>query len=102
MHFLKIEGFEVYGAENAIKALNFLEMPIDLVLSNPNFGDETGLDLLKAWKQEKPDVPYIVFAAGKSTKAAVEALKAGAYDYIIKPVDLDELVLVIRRALNEN
>ena len=100
MQLLKQEGFTIYGAENADKALSYVDENIDVVLTDLNMGDVSGIKLLQLWKQRKPDTQFIVFTGEKSTKTAVEAMKAGAYDYITKPVDTDELILLIRRALD--
>jgi len=100
MQLLKQEGFTIYGAENADKALSYVDENIDIVLTDLNMGDVSGIRLLQLWKQRKPDTQFIVFTGEKSTKSAVEAMKAGAYDYITKPVDTDELILLIRRALD--
>src|SRR4051812_36309582 len=99
MQLLKQEGFTIYGAENADKALGYVDENIDIVLTDLNMGDVSGIRLLQLWKQRNPDTQFIVFTGEKSTKSAVEAMKAGAYDYITKPVDADELIVVIRRAL---
>src|SRR6266516_2523809 len=99
MQLLKQEGFTIYGAENADKALGYVDENIDVVLTDLNMGDVSGIKLLQLWKQRKPDTQFIVFTGEKSTKSAVEAMKAGAYDYITKPVQPDEIVLLIRRAI---
>lgn len=96
---LKAEGFQVYGAENADKAMGYLDENIDVVLSDLNMGDVSGLDLLSLWKKKKPDTQFILLTGHTSVNTAVEAIKAGAYDYVIKPVNPDELILLIRRAI---
>src|SRR5215212_7991977 len=100
MQLLKSEGFTIYGAENADKAMGYLDENIDVVLSDLNMGDVSGIQLLQLWKQRKPDTQFILFTGEKSTKSAVDAMKAGAFDYIQKPVNADELILLIRRALD--
>src|SRR4051812_18824656 len=98
MQLLKQEGFTIYGAENADKALSYVDENIDVVLTDLNMGDVSGIKLLQLWKQRKPDTQFIVFTGEKSTKSAVEAMKSGAYDYLTKPINPDELVLLIKRA----
>src|SRR5258706_8994481 len=100
MQLLKQEGFNIYGAENADKVLSYVDENIDVVLTDLNMGDVSGIKLLQLWKQRKPDTQFIVFTGEKSTKSAVEAMKSGAYDYITKPIDPDELILLIHRALD--
>ena len=100
MQLLKAEGFTIYGAESADKALGYIDENIDVVLSDLNMGDVSGLDLLNLWKKRKPDTQFILFTGHSSINSAVEAIKAGAYDYVTKPVNPDELILLIRRAVD--
>jgi DNA-binding NtrC family response regulator len=99
MQLLKAEGFTIYGAENADKALGYIDENVDVVLSDLNMGDVSGIDLLNLWKRRKPDTQFILFTGHSSINSAVEAIKAGAYDYITKPVNPDELILLIKRAV---
>src|SRR5947208_4956014 len=62
-------------------------------------GDVSGLDLLQLWKKRRPDTQFILLTGHSSVNSAVEAIKAAAYDYVTKPVNPDELVLLIRRAI---
>jgi two-component system NtrC family response regulator len=59
----------------------------------------SGLELLDKARAEEPDLPVIVITAFRTIQSAVEAVKAGAYDYLTKPIDYDDLLLGIRRAL---
>src|SRR6476661_2170803 len=97
---LKSEGFTVYGAENADKAFSYVDEEINVVLSDLHMGDVSGIDLLNLWKQRKPDTHFIVLTGEPSSAAAVQAMKAGAYDYINKPINIEELSLVIKRAID--
>src|SRR5947208_8569173 len=97
---LKSEGFTVFGAESADKAFSYVDEHIDVVLSDLHMGDVSGIDLLNLWKQRKPDTHFIVLTGEPNAAAAVQAMKAGAYDYINKPVNLEELSLVIKRAID--
>jgi DNA-binding NtrC family response regulator len=99
MQLLKVEGFTVYGAESADKAMGYLDENVDVVLSDLNMGDVSGLDLLQLWKKRKSDTQFILFTGQSSIDSAVTAIKAGAYDYITKPVNPDELILLIRRSI---
>src|SRR5947207_11297861 len=96
---LKAEGFNVYGAENADKAIGYIDENIDVVLSDLQMGDVSGLDLLQLWKKRRPDTQFILLTGHSSVNSAVEAIKNGAYDYITKPVNPDELILLIKRAI---
>ncbi len=99
MQLLKREGFQVFGAENADKAIGYVGENIDVVLSDLHMGDVSGLDLLTLWKQKQPETHFIVVTGHSSIDSAVEAIKKGAYDYITKPVNPDELILLIKRAI---
>ncbi len=100
--FLKFKGFKVYGAESATKALNILEKDsIDLVLLDWKLPDEDGLSLLVKLKDKFPLTQVIMMTAFATVERAVEAMKRGAYHYLTKPLNLDELLLVIDRALRE-
>lgn len=96
---LKAEGFTVYGAENADKAMGYLEEGIDIVLSDLQMGDVNGITLLQLWKAKRPETQFILVTGHSSVSSAVEAMKAGAYDYVTKPVNPDELSLLMKRAV---
>jgi DNA-binding NtrC family response regulator len=96
---LKSEGFVVMGAESADKAISYIEENIDVVLSDLHMGDVSGIDLLQLWKKRRPETQFILLTGHSSIHSAVEAIKAGAYDYLTKPIIPDELILLIRRAM---
>jgi DNA-binding NtrC family response regulator len=70
----------------------------DLILCDLMLPDGSGLDLLREVKAQSPSVAVIMITAHTSTKSAVEALKAGAFDYIAKPFDIDELKIIVHNA----
>jgi DNA-binding NtrC family response regulator len=96
---LKAEGMTVSTAESADKAVGYLDENVDVVLSDLNLGELSGMDLLQLWKQKRPDAKIILVTGSTSVVTAVEAMRAGAFDYVIKPVNPVELVLLIRRAI---
>lgn len=96
---LRNQGFTVFSAESADKALSYIEEEIDVVLSDLYMGDVSGIDLLQLWKKRKPETLFILFTGHSSVDSAVEAIKAGAYDYLTKPVNPEELVILIGRAI---
>ncbi|HVU00953.1 MAG TPA: sigma-54 dependent transcriptional regulator [Polyangiaceae bacterium] len=97
----KKEGYEVVVADGAPAALSRIEAGgIDGIVTDLSLGKGgSGLDVLQAAKKAHPDVPVVLITAHGSEKIAVEAMKAGADDYVPKPFDNDELRLVVRRAL---
>ena len=70
----------------------------DLVLCDLIMPDGSGIELLKEVKAQSPSTPVIMITAHTSTKSAIEALKAGAHDYIAKPFDIEELKIIVRKA----
>ena len=99
MALLKAEGLTVFGAENADKALGYIDENVDVVLTDLMMGDVSGLDLLGLWKKRRAETQFILFTGHGDITSAVEAIKRGAYDYITKPANPDELILLIRRAI---
>jgi len=96
--FLREEGFPVSEAENGEGALTKLrEDHFDLVLTDYKMPGMDGMALLQAAKQLNPEVDVVVMTAFGTVEMAVSAMKAGASDYISKPIDLDELMLLIDR-----
>src|SRR5438105_2725970 len=71
----------------------------ELILCDLMLPDGSGLDLLREVKTQTPSVAVIMITAHTSTKSAVEALKAGAFDYIAKPFDIEELKIIVRNAV---
>src|SRR5215217_3579271 len=99
MQILKSEGLNVFGAENADKALGYIDENIDVVLSDLQMGDVSGIDLLNLWKQRKPEVQFVLLTGHSSVDSAVQAIKAGAYHYVTKPINPDELIVLVKRAM---
>ncbi|MEO6436941.1 MAG: sigma-54 dependent transcriptional regulator [Tepidisphaeraceae bacterium] len=97
---LKAEGFTVFGADSADKALGYVDENIDVVLSDLHMGDVSGIDLLQLWKKRQPATQFILLTGHGNVDTAVSAIKSGAFDYVTKPVNPDELVLLIRRAID--
>ncbi len=71
----------------------------DLILCDLMLPDGSGLDLLREAKAQNSSIAVIMITAHTSTKSAVEALKAGAFDYIAKPFDIDEMKIIVRNAV---
>ena len=96
------EGFEARLAQNYTEGLaDAVRSSPDVILCDIKMPDGNGLDLLRKVKEEHSHIPVIMITAHTSTEDAVEAMKIGAVDYIKKPFNNDELILVVRRALGE-
>jgi DNA-binding NtrC family response regulator len=97
---LEAEGFEVLQAADGNEARSIaLQRPIDLVLSDVRMPEMDGLTLLGHLRQIAPEMPVIIVTAYGTIDSAVEAMKTGAWDYLLKPVQFDDLLLKIQRAL---
>ncbi|MBI3107440.1 MAG: sigma-54-dependent Fis family transcriptional regulator [Candidatus Rokubacteria bacterium] len=96
--FLRKRGFEVDEAAGGQAALaRFTQEPFDLVLTDQRMPDLSGLDLLQRLRAVTPEAAVIVMTAYGTIETAVGAIKAGATDYLSKPINLDELLHRIER-----
>lgn len=97
---LTAEGYQVSLAADGEEALERLvEFPPDLVVSDIQMPQMNGMQLLTALRERDRDLPVIVVTAGGELRTAVEAMRAGAADYITKPIEFDELLVSIGRAI---
>jgi DNA-binding NtrC family response regulator len=93
------DGHQVRTAESAREALRLAaQQPFDLALLDIKMPGMDGLELQSRLAAADPDLTLILMTAYASVESAVQAMKAGAYDYIVKPFDPDELSLLVRRA----
>jgi DNA-binding NtrC family response regulator len=100
---LELEGYETQPAASAEEALAIIEKrPHHLVITDLNLPGISGLDLLKRVRVDNPDTEIIVMTAFGTVKTAVEAMKAGAYDYITKPIDPHELKALVKCAIGRH
>jgi DNA-binding NtrC family response regulator len=96
------EGWSVRSAGSLAEASRALgEREPDLVLCDLMMPDGSGIDFLMEANDVAPGVPVIMITAYTSTQSAIHALKAGAYDYIAKPFDIDELKIVVGNAVEK-
>ncbi len=101
--FMSEQGYEADVAENADTALDLLDrLRPDLVLLDVCLPGLSGIELLKRIREFDRNIAVIVMTAYSSIEGAVEAVKLGAFDYIKKPIDLDELKLLADRALESS
>lgn len=95
-----LQGHETHCASNGRTALeHFADTPPDVVLMDIRMPEMNGIDTLKVMRAQQPRIPIILMTAYAEVETAVEALRSGAFDYVIKPFDLDELNLLIQRAM---
>jgi two-component system response regulator HydG len=96
-------GFSVEETDDGAGAIERVhEKSYDLVLMDVRMVEVSGLQALPEIKKFNPAIPIIIMTAYSSVETAVEALKKGAYDYLGKPLDFDELKLAIERALDHS
>ena len=99
--FLTGKGFEVTLAQNGEAALDLLGVEkFDLVLTDLVMPGKGGMDVLKGATISQPDIPVIVMTGFGTVQSAVEAMKMGAFDYLTKPYNLDELLVILDKALS--
>src|SRR5690606_35713162 len=99
--FLSKHGFEVIETNTSKKASELLETEtFDLLLCDFRLDGGDGKTMLVKIKEKFPQVPVIIITGYSDIKIAVEVMKLGAYDYITKPLFPDEIILTIRKALN--
>jgi putative nucleotidyltransferase with HDIG domain len=97
---LQAQGYRTATVSNGKRATEFLtEQSVDLVLSDMVMPEMDGLKLLAWLRHHDPDVPVIMVTAIHDVSTALEAIRGGAYDYILKPFEKDQLFLSVRRAM---
>jgi len=93
------EGYRISCAESGFSAIKMIKKNhFDLLLCDIRLGDITGLDVLRASKKKNPDTVVIMISAYTTAETAVEAMNEGAYDYVPKPFDIEELKQTIANA----
>jgi len=94
------EGYEIIEADDGVSAIKAVENePFDLILMDIRMTDMDGIEAMKEIRKMSPSIPVVMMTAYASVKTAVEALKSGAYDYLTKPLDIDELKILIQKSL---
>ncbi|MCM1321970.1 MAG: sigma-54 dependent transcriptional regulator [Bacteroides sp.] len=98
--FLQMDGYETVLAENGREGLAFIAKgDIDLVITDLRMPEVSGAEILSKVTAETPGVPVIILTGHGSIDSAVDAMRNGAYDFLTKPLNLDQLGLIVRRAL---
>lgn len=95
-------GYDVETCDSAERALNrFAAFDPTLVITDLRMSGMSGLELLARLKQERPELAVLMITAHEDMRGAIDAMKSGAYDYLVKPLDLDQIDLIIQRCFRE-
>ena len=99
LRFLTEEGYKVFVAEDGISAINILRMEdIHLVLTDLRMPGADGMEVLRAAIKINPKISVVILTAYGTLDDALKAMREGAYDYIVKPFVMQQLLLVVRNA----
>jgi len=99
---LRKDGYEVLLSQDGEDALNLLKAnPVDVLLTDVVMRKVSGVELLRQVRETHPDVPVIMMTAYGTIKTAVDAIKLGAFDYLPKPFDMEEMKAIVRNALEQ-
>ncbi|MEE9225937.1 MAG: response regulator, partial [Bacteroidota bacterium] len=94
------EGYDVSEAANGVEALNQLKQkPVDIVLTDLEMPQMKGIELLERVTRQFPETFVMIITAYGSLETAIAALRNGAFDYILKPVEFDDVLHRIRRLI---
>jgi DNA-binding NtrC family response regulator len=97
--FLKRRAYSILTASSGQEGLSHMDNGnVDLVLTDFRMPDMNGLEVVQNIKKLNPEIPVVVITAFSDTKDAVKVMKEGAFDYLSKPVDLDELEILVNKA----
>ncbi len=98
---LEIRGLTVRIAYDGPEALKALEVePFDVVVLDVRMPGVSGLEILKRMKTSRPDVPVILLTGHSATRDGIEGMRLGAFDYLMKPIDIDRLLEKMREAVH--
>ena len=98
--YLRKKGANVYSASSGNDGIETVKnKSIDIIISDFRMPDKTGIEVLQEVKKINPEIDFVIITAFGTIEDAVKAIRNGAYDYISKPVDLDELDLILSRLI---
>jgi DNA-binding NtrC family response regulator len=97
---LQRQGYTVFGAADTDKALGYIGDQIDVILCDQFLGATSGIELMSIWKKCDARTQFVILARDGSIENAVEAIKAGAFGYLAKPLSDERIVLLVRHALS--
>lgn len=97
---LSNEGYDVYGAVDGTEAVSAIEESFyDIIIMDIKMKQMDGIEALKLIKQLSPQIPVVMMTAFATVNTAVEALKSGAFDYLTKPIDIEEVKIIVKKTL---
>jgi len=97
---LMTRGYQVIPATSGNEAIELVQRDdVDVVISDVNMKGMTGVELCPRLREHRPQLPVILITAFGSMELAIQAIRAGAYDFVPKPFEIDQLVLAIERAV---
>ena len=97
---LKREGFEVVSALSGKEALDRLQDDLDVVLTDIRMPKVSGIDVLEAAREQRPETPVVLMTAQASLQSAIQAVNQGAFYYVQKPFTNEELLAILRKAVD--
>ena len=98
--YLKKKGYKIFSASSGREGIEITgRNPVDIILSDFKMPDLNGIKVLEQVKKINPEISFVIVTAYGTVENAVKAMRLGAFDYISKPVDLDELDLMIERVI---
>jgi len=96
---LRLRGFHARGVTTGAEALTFLENePCDVVLLDVKMPGLGGLEVIRRIKEQRPDLEVILLTGHGSSMSVEQGMEAGAFDYLMKPVKIDDLTRILRSA----
>jgi DNA-binding NtrC family response regulator len=96
-------GFTIFPACSGAEGVRLLrETPVDAVVTDLRMPDVDGLELVRAAAASQPDAKVIIITAFATIASAIDAVKQGAFDYVSKPFEIEELILALERALEDS
>lgn len=99
---MRLKGYETVSAANGTDALTLLrENPVNLALIDIGLPDISGVEVLKKIKIDYPSTEVIILTGNATLDSAIEAANSGAFSYLVKPYDIEQLMLNIRRAIEK-
>ena len=102
-HDLRACGFTVFPACSGAAGVRLLrETPVDAVVTDLRMSDVDGLEIVRVAAESQPEAKVIIITAFATISSAIDAVKQGAFDYVSKPFEIEELVLALERALEDS